>query len=249
MALTDLITPQWVKDRFLVGVNLTTDDGEPYPDALFEIAIESAIDAVQDELDIVFDATSVTNEKHDTFSGVNGAPNFAPIRLRKRPVRSITGITAAWGNNSPITIPTSWANLGVDGLDFTGSLTIIPNQDAISTLSSYGLPGLFRDVSPLWWRIAYEAGWADEEDVPKSLQMCVGWIAAALPLDTAGDLIAGAGIANKSVSIDGLSTSIGTTSSATNAGYGARLISYQKQVSVQLAAAKNKYMIREFCAI
>lgn len=249
MALTDLITPQWVKDRFLVGVNLTTDDGLPYPDELFEIAIASAIDAVQDELDIVFDDVTVTNEKHDSYGNSNGAPNFAPIRLRKRPVRSITGITAAWGNNSPITIPVSWANMAVDGLDFTGQLEIIPNQDAVSTLSSYGLPGLYRDVSPLWWRIAYQAGWEDPEDVPPGLLMAIGWIASALPLDTAGDLIAGAGIANKSVSIDGLSTSVGTTSSATNAGYGARLMSYQKQVSVQLAAAKNKYMVREFTAI
>lgn len=249
MALTDLITPQWVKDRFLVGVSLTTDDGVEYPDELFEIAIESAIEMVQDDLDIVFDDTTITGEKHDTFGGVNGAPNFAPIRLRKRPVRSVTAIEGKWGNNSAIVIPDSWANMGVDGLDFTGSLTIIPNQDAISTLSSYGLPGLGRDVSPLWWRISYTAGWESEDDVPKSLQAIIGWIAAALPLDTAGDLIAGAGIANKSVSIDGLSTSIGTTSSATNAGYGARLISYQKQAAAMLASARNKYMIREFCAI
>ena len=79
--------------------------------------------------------------------------------------------------------------------------------------------------------------------------MVIGWMAALLPLDTAGDLIAGAGIATKSVSIDGLSTSIGTTSSATNAGYGARILSYQKQMAMTMASLRRKYAVREFFAV
>jgi hypothetical protein len=251
MPLTDIITPTWVKERFLVGVNLVTDDGLPYPDELYEIAIENAIEAIQDELDVVLDATTITGEKHDTFNNVNGFPNFAPIRLRKRPVRAVTAMEAKWGQNDVVNIPTSWLNLDNSTGDksFTGSLTIIPTQESLAA-SSYGLVWQqWRDVAPLWWRVSYTAGWATAAEVPASFLMVIGWTAALLPLDTAGDLIAGAGIASKSVSIDGLSTSISTTSSATNAGYGARILSYQKQIATVMAGLRRKYEIREFCAI
>lgn len=247
MPLTDIITPQWVKDRFLVGVNLRTDDGQEYPDELFEIAINTAIETVQDELDIVLDAVTVTGEKLDTFNNVNNWPNFGPLRLRKRPVREVTALSAKWGQNDVLTYPIEWANLdnSTGGMSVTGSLTIIPTPQGLPA-TSYGLTWApWRDVAPLWFRVTYEAGWATPEEVPQAILNCIGWLAAMLPLDTAGDLIAGAGIASKSVSIDGLSTSISTTSSATNAGYGARILSYQKQLAATMAALGRKYRVRE----
>ena len=66
--------------------------------------------------------------------------------------------------------------------------------------------------------------------------------AALGPLNLAGDLIAGAGIATKSISLDGISQSIGTTSSATNAGYGARIIQYQKQIDNAMKDLRNHYV-------
>lgn len=77
--------------------------------------------------------------------------------------------------------------------------------------------------------------------VPQGLIQAVGFVAAALPLDTAGDLIAGAGIGSFSIGVDGLSQSVATTSSATNAGYGAKLISYKTQVKQILKAYKSLY--------
>jgi hypothetical protein len=69
----------------------------------------------------------------------------------------------------------------------------------------------------------------------------IGLLAALLPLDTAGDLIIGAGIANLSISVDGISQSIGTTSSATNAGYGAKILSYQKRIKSHVETIKRKF--------
>ena len=60
-------------------------------------------------------------------------------------------------------------------------------------------------------------------------------------LNPAGDLIVGAGIASTSLSIGGLSQSINTTSSATNAGYGARIIQYQKDYEALLNNVRAKY--------
>lgn len=77
--------------------------------------------------------------------------------------------------------------------------------------------------------------------VPLALVKSILYIAGILPLDTAGDLLAGAGIGQFSVGVDGLSQSISTTASATSAGYGARIGSYTKQLEKSMSALRNKY--------
>ena len=67
-------------------------------------------------------------------------------------------------------------------------------------------------------------------------------------LNIAGDLIAGAGIATQSISIDGLSQSVGTTSSATNSGYGARVIQFNKELKELMTTLRAKYKIIGFGA-
>jgi len=61
------------------------------------------------------------------------------------------------------------------------------------------------------------------------------------PFNIFGDLIAGAGIATISLSLDGLSQNVGTTSSATNAGFGARIIQYLKQIKEQMPQLRRYY--------
>jgi hypothetical protein len=77
--------------------------------------------------------------------------------------------------------------------------------------------------------------------VPQSLIKTISQIAALLPLDIAGNLIASAGIASQSLSVDGLSQEIHTTASATSSGFGATIISYQKQIADTMSALKKKY--------
>ena len=68
-----------------------------------------------------------------------------------------------------------------------------------------------------------------------------GKLATFGPLGIAGDLILGAGIAAQSIGVDGLSQSISSTSSATNAGYGARIIQYQKEIAETVKRIKLIY--------
>lgn len=78
-------------------------------------------------------------------------------------------------------------------------------------------------------------------DMDWDLMDLIGKAASIHILNTAGDLIIGAGIANKSTAIDGISASIGTTSSPTNAGYGARIIQLQKDINRLLPILFRKY--------
>tara|TARA_E500000305_G_C4025877_1_gene241789 strand:- start:3028 stop:3969 length:942 start_codon:yes stop_codon:yes gene_type:complete len=65
--------------------------------------------------------------------------------------------------------------------------------------------------------------------------------AALNPLDVAGDLIIGAGISDLSISVDGLSQSVGTTASAMYGGYSARITSFQRQLKLIMKTLKSKY--------
>jgi hypothetical protein len=66
-------------------------------------------------------------------------------------------------------------------------------------------------------------------------------LSALLPLNIAGDLIAGAGVASQSISIDSLSQSLATTASATSAGYGARLIAFNDELKKVTKTLRGKY--------
>jgi hypothetical protein len=78
-------------------------------------------------------------------------------------------------------------------------------------------------------------------DIDQDLLHLIGMAASVHILNTAGDLIIGAGIANKSVSIDAISAAIGTTSSPTNAGYGARIIQLQREIKAKIPILFRKY--------
>jgi hypothetical protein len=108
-----------------------------------------------------------------------------------------------------------------------GVVQIVPGQGGIADVLL--IPGA---LMPMWsgrsgrvpgiWRFTYRAGF-EIGKLPPDLKHIIGMWASIGVLNIAGDLIAGAGIATKSVSVPGLSQNIGTTSSATNSGYGARI--------------------------
>ena len=85
--------------------------------------------------------------------------------------------------------------------------------------------------------------------IPADIKRAIGYKASLLPLDIAGDLIGGAGVANYSVSMDGLSQNLGTTSSATNAGYGARVLQFERELKKLLPALRARYRSINFGSI
>ena len=76
---------------------------------------------------------------------------------------------------------------------------------------------------------------------PSDILDCVGLVASMLPLDTAGDLIIGAGISRLNVGVDGLHQEIQTTSGVENSGYGARALQYRRRLKDIILSIKRKY--------
>ena len=80
------------------------------------------------------------------------------------------------------------------------------------------------------------------DKMPADLINLVGKLASFGPLNIAGDMIFSLpGIASMHLEIDGLRQSINSTASAENAGYGARLKQYQKEIEETVGRIKLVY--------
>jgi|13_taG_2_1085334.scaffolds.fasta_scaffold06205_2 hypothetical protein len=324
----DIVTPQFLKDTFIAGVDLTLDDGSAYPDIMFEHSIASALRMIENELGIIVDDTVITGERHDAMSDSRRA--WWPISTDHRPLKEVDDIAITYGNYQPTSIPLSWVNIASEN---TGAFHLIPSAETLGTFSfSNAIPLLIDPITnysyyrqvPSYFRLKYKAGFnfikktitipqgqtsitvdlgellvdrpnfifdvtqtglADANavhtvrgyggprskeveirlatapnnadciielkvhTVPEVLIRCVGLLAAILPLDVAGDLIIGAGIARFNIGVDNLRQEVDTTSSATNSGYGARILSYKNTLKAYVKALKADYQTPKFGVI
>jgi hypothetical protein len=329
VTLRDIITVDLLKKTMLVGVDLTDDAGNDYPDELFEEAIEQAISLISEELELDIDTYKVKSERHDLYNDQRNA--WYANQLDRRPLKSVNSLEVSYGNYVPVDIPNAWLNITEP---FTSSVSLIPTAESIGTFRFNNvLPLLIDPISnygrhtrvPAYFKYQYTTGFnfvsgtitipqnttevvdisfgetfidrarfsfeitddgngnlpgatapkikafgiTDSEfsvesdttpllgdmtiiytahSVPPLIVKAILYTAAMLPLDTAGDLLAGAGIGQFSLSVDGLSQNIATTSSATSAGYGAKIISYREQLKTAMKTLKKKYKTTKIAA-
>lgn len=247
-AAFDVLSVDELKSIWLYGLDLTDDAGNPFPDTMYEHYIKYAVKWLEHRLDIKLSSTVIEDEKHHFYR--EDYRQYMFFETKESPVISVEEVRLVLpGNVVAQTFPDDWIHLDADA----GQIQIVPGQGSVGTtlLGSTGawlpwLAGMQRFI-PDAFRIDYTAGLA--APVPSDIKECVGMLASFGPLNTAGDLIAGAGIANVSLSIDGLSQSIGTTSSATNSGYGSRILQYQRSLKDLLPTLESYYKGIKFAVI
>lgn len=218
-----------LKEHFLFGVNLTDDKARPFPRSMFEHYLRAAIEWASTELDLSFRPTARV-ERQDYY--VDDFRDYGHIQLDHLPVIAVDKVEYMMGEQVLFDLPLSWLNLDQE----SGILHLVPAQGALANviLSQAGLyvgPSVMaiNHTFPAFFRITYRHGFGLGQ-IPADIKQLIMLQASIGPLNVAGDLIIGAGIANTSVSAGGVSQSIGSTSSATNSGYGARIILYQAEI-------------------
>jgi hypothetical protein len=239
--LLQVITVEQLKQRYLFGVDITDDRGNALPDEVFSHYILQAVQWLEHQLDIPILPTQFLNERADYYRQDYGQYNI--IQLENYPVLSVEEFRVEYpSGQTVVNFPLEWIRL-----DKThGILRIVPTAGTLSEViigqGGTFLPAVYSglDHLPDLFAISYTAGFENGK-IPANLLDLIGMFASLGPLNIFGDLIAGAGIASTSISIDGLSQSIGTTSSATNAGYGARVIQYLKQIKEQIPILRRYY--------
>lgn len=240
LAIAGLLTVAELKQRYLFGIDTTDDSGRELPDAVYEHYIAAAIATLEHELDVPILPTSFCDE-HDYHREDYQAFNF--IKLDNRPLISVEEFRVSYPSGQTVIVfPAEWLRLNKP----EGQLQIVPTAGTLSEIlvgqGGSFLPAVYNGLAylPQLFQIHYTAGF-EAGRVPRNIVDIIGKIASMGPFNLFGDLIAGAGIANLSLSMDGLSQTIGTTASATNAGYGARLIQYAKEVKEALPLLRRYY--------
>lgn len=231
---------QELKEIYLFGLPLEDSQGNTFPDKSIEFFIDSAQQQIERELDIVIRATNIEQEQHDFY--LIDYTQWGFLTLYKRPVFEVSSLFLNYGIQRVLEFPDEWIKL--NGL--TGEIQLFPTVGSLGTFA-VGEGGTFLPLltrrfayAPSMWEANYIVGWP-VKDIPADLKDAVGKLASISVLNILGDILLGAGIANQSISIDGLSQSIGTTQSAENNAYSARVLAYTKQLKAYMKMAKDVY--------
>lgn len=215
--------------NYMFGINLVDQQGKPFPKSLIASYLNSAIAWAEQLFDICLTIRTITDEYHDYER--NDYMNWGYIQTYKRPVNSVSELKLMYGNEPAFTVPNEWVKIDKLG----GKLNLFPAQGSVNNLILgqtgiiYGLHQRFSYV-PQMWSLSYTAGMR-AEDIPENLKVLIYKQATCDIMTVWGDLILGAGIASQSISIDGLSQSIGTTQSAMYGGASARVESYRQDIT------------------
>jgi len=251
----DIMSVNELKTNYLFGLDLTNDEGTPYPDSLYAFFIKSAVASLEKKLDIKIKRTDYEEERHDFYK--DDYERYIFIKLNHRPVISVQSATLVLpGEQTVMTFDQDWIHIQRE----SGQVQMVPGVgSAGSILIGAGgawLPFIYgaNRFIPDAFRVTYTAGFGrrtistavsppdpDLDTVPDDIVEAIGMMASFGPLNIAGDLLGGAGIASQSIGLDGLSTSFNTTSSATNSGYGSRILQYGKLLKENVPLLRKTY--------
>ncbi|QDP42849.1 tail fiber protein [Bacillus phage vB_BmeM-Goe8] len=239
------------------GVQVTDPrTGEHLPDAFYKAKIEAAVAQAEKMLDIVI-LPRLLQEHHDFYSNDYGSYTF--IHTFHKPILQVEAVTLEYGAGTLYKYPTKWWRV----YNLPGHLQMMPNtllsggSDGLSLFQAYsaypmitGIPGTVgNDFAPQMLHVNYVAGMlpptrsgvtAPNEMHPDLWNMIVK-LALKEVFEQWGRLIIGAGIANMSISIDGVSQSIDTTQSAMYGGASADIMQLDQDIQNLYKGLKSYY--------
>lgn len=234
-------------ELFLYGIKIQGGEGSDFSDESMRFYLVAAQREIENYYNLKF--IKQLADQTITYYRTDYWQTF-PILQTNYPVREPLSMIGMLNKMEQIVYPQGWLFCEYDTLMGQGKrrISVVPTGSSTRGNAEIILTGITSQVGmqrfnmiPDYWRIQYITGW-DVDQMPMDLINVVGMVASFGPLGIAGDLILGsAGIASQSLSIDGLSQSISTTASATNAGYGARLIQYEKQIKETTGRLKLVY--------
>lgn len=223
--------------NYLIGLDLRDNEGNEFPESLYYHHLNAAIQYTCRLLNIVITPVEL-EERHDYYN--TDFSNWGYMSLYKKPAISVESIQLMYGNKSVTSIPSEWIRVS----KMSSTLQLFPTEGSSSALIITGdgrllqVPGYW-DNAPQLWNVKYKAGF--EGELPFDLMDFIYKRAAVNVLTIWGDLIGGAGIANASISIDGLSQSYGTTKSAGANAASARCNMYNEDMKNSLNVLKSTY--------
>lgn len=239
----NIISPEELLDLYFYGVPIIDKFGNTFSRETIKTFISAAQQEVEKYLNIKLQKQIIEETRDYVF---DDWVNWGYLRV-SYPVTEIFSLIGYASSVQQMNIPIDWLSVRKDNQEqYFRQIHVVPiylkDIAALQGNSIYNgaIPlGFYMNKSiPNYWEILYCTGFSK---IPYDLLDFIGKMAAVNLFAIMGDLILGAGIANQSIGIDGISQSIGTTSSATNAGYGARIQGYLQDLKVGWPKIYNYY--------
>lgn len=234
---------------YLYGINIRANDGTEMDKETVTFYIKAAQKEVENYLNIKMSPTLIGESVGYYRTDYHGK---FPIFQTKYPVKEAHTIIGMLNSVNQIVYPSEWIKVHRDEPDgdYPKFVALIPTGSANSVTGSQDvvLSGMMTNIGlqrwkhiPEYWDIQYTTGYG-AENMPMDVVNIIGKFASLGIFNVLGDIALGqAALASYSLSIDGLSQSISTTSSATNAAFGARIVNYQKEIKDSLSKIKMRY--------
>ena len=227
---------------FLTDIPLRGLGGEKMDDIAIEEKVRAETETLENYLSIKI-PKQIVSERRDFVK--DEFINWGFI-MADYLVQSVRRLEGRINNVTQVTYPIEWASTR-QGQDISRNIYIVPaaqsptNQTELAVMYTGKFP-LFAYLQgqhiPNYWSFDYETGY---DTIPRDLLDAVGKLATIQVLAILGDVAFGAGIASKSLGMDGLSQSISTTQSAENSLYSARIRQYQKELDKAVKRLKGRY--------
>ena len=198
-----IITPQFLRDNYLWGLEIYNASGTPLPDTVLENLIMAAQDRVERTLNIVIEPKEIV-EMYDYYA--QDYASWAYIDLYQRPVIEVIKVELVFGDQSALIIDPSWVRMSSG----QGQMQLFPMWGRMGQMIITGqglwLPIIFRQwqYAPKLWRITYRAGFVD---IPQSLKEIIAKEACVSLSELFIDLVVGPSVGSQSISVDGVAQS------------------------------------------
>ncbi len=242
-----VITADELRKSYFFGIRIIDQQGNEMEDDTINFYIDGAQEELEQELNLKFIRDRIVDKRDFR---IDDYRNWGFIKMNY-PIHIPIRLEGFVNDVRQITYPIEWVTTGGSSAQrgksiYSRNVSLVPttNSSRSGSVVYSGITphlGFFGNRQiPNYWEFEYCTGWLCKE-IPKDIKNAVGKMAAIAIFHNLGDLILGAGIANFSLGLDGFSQSIGTTSSATSAGYGSRILGYQKDLELALPRLKAYY--------
>ncbi len=234
-----VLTPADIKNNFLYGIPMTNYLGQTMTDDNIRFHIDSATDWLERELQISIRQRYWQQERHDYVS--TDYMNFGTIRLNHVPLLKVVQYLVIYPDTGQTTVfPLDWVQTDAEGL--TGEIQLVPGVGSANAfvigMGNSLLPMIFRcaDFLPDLFKISYISGFPNNK-VPSNILQVIGKKVAIDVLLQVSNSLLGQGIISQSLSIDGMSQSIGKIPFI----YMGQIQMLQKQIDAEISTLRSYY--------
>ena len=265
VSVTDYdLTPEAIK-AYLFGLDvIDPNTNAALPESFYQRMIQTKLALAEQKLDIAIFPRLVEHEKHDMYEADTNSYNN--IKLFKHPVIQVEDLQMAFGMTAMMAYPSDWWRVynlfgsiqayPVTSYMLGNGINVTTNAVALASMFPYGYgygvamaPGA--NSAPQVFDATYVAGmlpavngnYNRDWEMPASLQELILKYCLIEILEQWGKLIIGAGIAEKEISVDGISQKIVTTQSAMYTGSTADIDLIRQDISNLEDGLKAKYSV------